>query len=40
MTKPANRVPRWLTIDVMVLVVGAIIMIVGALWLSSGAAPL
>jgi hypothetical protein len=40
MTKPANHVPRWLTIDVAVLVVGAIIMIVAALWLPSGAPPL
>lgn len=33
MTNPAKHVPRWLTIDVMVLVVGAVIMIVAAaLW--------
>ena len=33
MTEPAKRVPRWLTIDVIVLVVGAVIMIATALWL-------
>jgi hypothetical protein len=33
MTEPAKRVPRWLTIDVTVLVVGAVIMIATALWL-------
>ena len=35
MTEPAKRVPRWLTIDVIVLVVGAVIMIATALWLKS-----
>ena len=33
MTKLAKRVPQWLTIDVMVLVVGAVILIAAALWL-------
>jgi hypothetical protein len=33
MTEPAKRVPRWLTIDGIVLVVGAVIMIATALWL-------
>jgi hypothetical protein len=35
MTKPAKRIPRWLTIDLTVLVVGAIITVVSALWLGS-----
>jgi hypothetical protein len=35
MAQPAKRVPRWLTIDVIVLVVGAVIMIATALWLES-----
>ena len=33
MAQPAKRVPRWLTIDGIVLVVGAVIMIATALWL-------
>ena len=33
MTKLAKRVPQWLTIDVMILVAGAVILIVAALWL-------
>ena len=33
MTEPAKRVPWWLTFDVIVLVVGAVIMIATALWL-------
>ena len=33
MGEPAKRVPKWLTIDVMVLVVGAVIIIAAALWL-------
>jgi hypothetical protein len=35
MTKPAKRIPRWLTIDLTVLVVGAVITVVSALWLGS-----
>jgi hypothetical protein len=35
MSEPAKRVPKWLTIDVMVLVVGAVIIIAAALWLES-----
>jgi hypothetical protein len=35
MTKPAKHIPRWLTIDLMILVIGAVIMIVSALWLES-----
>ena len=35
MKKPAKRIPRWLTIDLMILVVGAAIMIVSALWLGT-----
>ena len=35
MKKPAKRIPRWLTIDLTVLVVGAIITVVSALWLGS-----
>jgi hypothetical protein len=33
MSEPTKRVPKWLTIDVMVLVVGAVIIIAAALWL-------
>ncbi len=33
MTKPAKRIARWLTIDLMILVVGAVIIAVSALWL-------
>ena len=33
MTKQAKRIPRWLTIDLMILVVGAVIIIVSTLWL-------
>ncbi|MGY2904659.1 hypothetical protein ACVWVY_003680 [Bradyrhizobium sp. URHC0002] len=29
----AKRVPRWLTIDMMVLVVGAVTLIAAAMWL-------
>ncbi len=35
MTKPAKRIPRWLTIDLMILVIGAIITIASALWLGT-----
>jgi hypothetical protein len=35
MTKPAKRIPRWLTIDLMILVIGAVITIVSALWLGT-----
>jgi hypothetical protein len=34
MTKPAKRVPRWLTLDVMILVVGAVIIILATPWLA------
>ena len=33
MSEPAKHVPKWLTIDVTVLVVGAVIIIAAALWL-------
>jgi hypothetical protein len=29
----AKHIPRWLTIDIMVLVVGALILIAAAMWL-------
>jgi hypothetical protein len=32
MTEPAKRTPKWLTIDLMVLVVGAVIILAAALW--------
>ena len=35
MTKPAKRVPRWLTIDLTILLIGTIIIIVSALWLET-----
>lgn len=35
MTKPAKRIPRWLTIDLMILLIGAIITITSALWLGT-----
>ena len=35
MTKPAKRIPRWLTIDLMILVVGALITVASALWLGT-----
>jgi hypothetical protein len=35
MKKPAKRIPRWLTIDLLILVVGAIITVASALWLGS-----
>jgi len=35
MTKPPQRLPRWLTIDLMILAVGAAIMIVAAVILSA-----
>ena len=35
MSKPVKRIPRWLTIDLMILVVGAIITIASALWLGT-----
>ena len=35
MTKPAKRIPRWLTIDLTILVIGAVIMIISALWLGT-----
>jgi hypothetical protein len=33
MSEPAKHVPKWLTIDVTVLVVGAVIILAAALWL-------
>lgn len=33
MTKPAKRIPRWLTIDLLILVIGAAVIAVSALWL-------
>lgn len=33
MTEPAKRVPKWLGLDITVLVAGAVIMIATALWL-------
>ena len=38
MTKPAKRVPRWLTIDLTILLIGTIIIIVSALWLETNIA--
>jgi hypothetical protein len=35
MTKPAKRFPRWLTIDLMILVIGALITVASALWLGT-----
>jgi hypothetical protein len=35
MTKSAKRIPRWLTIDLTILVIGAVIMIISALWLGT-----
>ena len=35
MPKPARRIPRWLTIDIMILVIGTVIIIVSALWLGT-----
>ena len=35
MTKPAKRIPRWLTIDLTILVIGAVIMIAAAVWLGT-----
>ena len=35
MTKPAKRIPRWLTIDLTILVVGAVIIIISAVWLGA-----
>jgi hypothetical protein len=35
MTKPAKRIPRWLTIDLMILLIGAVITIISALWLGT-----
>jgi hypothetical protein len=35
MTKPAKRFPRWLTIDLTILLIGAVITIVSALWLGT-----
>jgi hypothetical protein len=35
MTKPAKRIPRWLTIDLMILVIGTVITIASALWLGT-----
>jgi hypothetical protein len=32
MTKPAKRVPQWLTIDMTVLLIGASILIAVAVW--------
>ena len=33
MTEPAKRVPKWLRLDITVLVAGAVIMIATVLWL-------
>lgn len=33
MKKPDKRIPRWLTIDLMILVVGAFITVASSLWL-------
>lgn len=35
MTKPAKHIPRWLTVDLMILVAGTVIMIVSGLWLGT-----
>ena len=35
MTESAKRVPKWLRLDITVLVAGAVIMIATALWLDS-----
>jgi hypothetical protein len=35
MTKPVKRIPRWLTIDLMILLIGAVITIISALWLGT-----
>src|SRR4029079_17185270 len=35
MTKPVKRIPRWLTIDLMILLTGAVITIISALWLGT-----
>ncbi|UPK07140.1 hypothetical protein [Bradyrhizobium sp. 170] len=40
MTKPEKRVPRWLTNDLMILVVGAVIMIAAAMWLGTSIQPM
>ena len=33
MPKPAQRIPRWLTADLTILVVGTVIIIISSLWL-------
>ena len=33
MPKPAKRVPLWLTIDLIILVIGAVIIALSSLWL-------
>lgn len=33
MTKPAKSIPRWLTIDLLILVIGAVILALSSLWL-------
>ena len=35
MPKPARRVPRWLTIDLTILVIGTVIIIISGLWLGT-----
>jgi hypothetical protein len=35
MTKSVKRIPRWLTIDLMILVIGALLTIVSALWIGT-----
>ena len=40
MPQPAKRIPRWLTIDLMILVVGAVIMIAGVMWLGANIQPM
>ena len=35
MTKPAKRIPRWLTIDLMILLIGTVIIVVSATWLGT-----
>ena len=33
MPKPAKSIPRWLTIDLFILVIGAVILALSSLWL-------
>jgi len=35
MTKAAKRIPRWLTIDLLILVAGTVIIVVSGLWLET-----